>query len=103
MHQYKKGLRKLGITLLTTIFLFSAIPVFAQNQVPKIGTQGQIDFISLRQGLIVVMDMERRLAPGYVVVDKKGKRISAFNLKQGVPVQLQLNDSGQVIRITVMK
>lgn len=87
------------------------LPVAGQNQAapsaPRkpvpIGMEGPIDFLSLKQGRIVVMDFARRLAPGYQVVDSSGKERSAFNLRPGTRVRLELDARGQVRRITILK
>ena len=103
MSQPKNGARRYFIVLLVTACFQLSGAAFAQREMPQLGTQGQIDSISLKQGLIVVSDRERRMAPGYKVVDSKGKRISAFNLKPGVKVKLELDKSGQVTRVTILK
>lgn len=73
------------------------------GDVPLLGTEGTIDSISLKRNTIVVMDLARTLAPGYTVVGPKGKVRSAFNLKPGTPVRLELDAQGRVKRIIMRK
>jgi len=74
----------------------SSLPALAETQ------QGKIDFLSLKNMNIVVDDHSLTLATGYVVKNKAGKIISAFNLKKGKRIEYLTDSSGRVIEL-IMK
>ncbi len=88
---------------LVSFSLFAASPTALKQDIPLLGTQGKVEGISLKKKVIVVQDMTRFLAPNYEVVDRKGRRVSAFNVRRGTPVQLELDRQGRVARIIIQR
>ncbi len=70
---------------------------------PRIGMEGPVDAFSVKSREIVIMDFARRLAPDFVVIDRKGKVVSAFHIGKGTPVKLELNKRNEVQRIILLK
>ena len=101
MHVFKPMSRAL-LGLLLTIMMNSIIAEPNASR-PKIGMQGPVDAFSVKSREIVIMDFARRLAPDFVVVDRKGKVVSAFQLGKGTPVKLELNKRNEVQRIILLK
>jgi len=93
---------KLLSGLLLVMIMTSAVAA-SNTKRPKIGMEGPVDAFSVKSREIVVMDFARRLAPNFVVVDRKGKVVSAFQIGKGTPVKLELNKQNEVQRIILLK
>ncbi len=105
-HAMKRMCTGTGLALaigLLSFSLFAASPTTARPDVPLLGSQGKVDGVSLKQKVIVVQDIARHLAPNYEVVDHKGRRVSAFNVRRGTPVRLELDRQGRVARIIIQR
>lgn len=99
-------LPQVSVAILLISYMISSPSLAAPNQnrdTPTLGVQGPVDSISIKRGTIVVMDFARQLAPGYKVADSKGKEVSAFNVRPGTPVRLELDTRGRVKRIIIQK
>jgi len=102
MHVFEQLPRSALLGLLLALLMNSAVAAPNVSR-PQIGMEGPVDAFSVKSREIVIMDFARRLAPNFVVVDQKGKVVSAFQIGKGTPVKLELNNRNEVQRIILLK
>jgi len=62
---------------------------------------GRIDYLNLAEGEIVVGDVALSLGTNYVVRDRTGKVVSAFNLRKGMRVEVRHDANNTVTEIVI--
>lgn len=85
---------------LVTVMLTLSGTVTAADDL--ISGKGKIQYLNLQEGEIVVGDVGLSLGNNYVVKDRKGKVVSAFNLRKGAQVEVK-HDSRNVVKEIIIK
>jgi hypothetical protein len=88
-----------GIFILSLLLSWTAV---AENANVPTQKNGKIEYVDIKTGEIVVNDSILPLASDYVVKNRAGKVVSAFNLKKGQLIQINY-DSNNVVKEIIIK
>jgi hypothetical protein len=91
-------------TVLPGIFILSMLLTWtvtaAESDDLSIG-KGNIEYLDLKAGEIVVGDVGLVLGTDYIVKNRAGKIVSAFNLRKGIQVEVKHNSRKVVKEIII--
>lgn len=87
--------------ILAILMVVSGSATAAGKDDDLISGKGRIEYINLAEGEMVVGDVSLSLGTAYVVKDRTGKVVSAFNLHKGMQIEVKHDASNTVKEIVI--